>query len=317
MSFRLDTHWVWDFWIADDGATFHLYYLHAPKSLGDPELRHRHARIGHATSADLRAWTDHGEALGPGAPGAFDASATWTGSVVRGDDGLWRMFYTGAAFTSADDSSNIEAIGMATSEDLAVWTKRDDFVLRADPEFYERLGDTAWPEEAWRDPWVFRDPSGDGWHMLITARAKGSTITGGGVIGHAWSPDLERWVVLEPLSAPSHDFPHLEVLQVVDIEGRPSVIFCASRRHEHGDDPAAYAGVWAVAGSPLTERIDVDRASLLAPAPLYAGRVVRDRGGEQVLLAFIGSPGSAQLDGITDPIPLERLSARPAVLRRS
>lgn len=304
MTFALDTHWVWDFWVADDGVRYHLYYLRAPRSLGDPALRHRHATIGHATSVDLREWTDHGEVLGPGAPGSFDASATWTGSVVRGGDGLWRMFYTGSVFLSEEDASNVESIGMATSEDLAVWTKREDFVLRADPGLYEKLGDSAWPEEAWRDPWVFRDPSGDGWHMLITARAKGSSTTGGGVIGHAWSPDLERWVVLEPLSAPSHDFPHLEVMQVVELDGRPSVVFCASRRHEHGDDPREYEGVWAVAGDPLTERIDVDRASLLAPAPLYAGKVVRDRQGRQVLLAFAGSPGTTDLDGITDPIPL-------------
>ena len=30
MTFTLDSHWVWDFWLADDGDLFHMYYLHAP-----------------------------------------------------------------------------------------------------------------------------------------------------------------------------------------------------------------------------------------------------------------------------------------------
>ena len=31
----LPDSWVWDFWTADDGELFHLFYLHAPKSLGN------------------------------------------------------------------------------------------------------------------------------------------------------------------------------------------------------------------------------------------------------------------------------------------
>src|SRR3569833_4134345 len=87
MSFSLPDHWVWDFWLADDGQRFHLFFLHAPHNLCDPELRHRNARIGHATSADLTSWTFHGLAFAPGSPGSFDGSATWTGSVVRGGAG--------------------------------------------------------------------------------------------------------------------------------------------------------------------------------------------------------------------------------------
>ena len=155
MGFNLADHWVWDFWLADDGERHHLFYLHAPKSLGNPDLRHRNARIGHATSADLRDWTDHGRAFDPGSPGSFDGSATWTGSVVRGPDRLWRMFYTGSRFLSADSNANIEAIGLATSPDLFSWTKRPGPICSADSQWYETLGTSSWPEEAWRDPWVF------------------------------------------------------------------------------------------------------------------------------------------------------------------
>ena len=65
MVFALPDHWVWDFWLADDGGLFHLFFLHAPHALADPELRHRNARIGHATSSDLVDWTFHGVAFEP------------------------------------------------------------------------------------------------------------------------------------------------------------------------------------------------------------------------------------------------------------
>lgn len=295
MAFSLEAHWVWDFWVADDGETFHLYYLRAPISLGDPDLRHRNARIGHATSPDLTEWTDHGEVLGPGVAGAFDETATWTGCVVRGDDGLWRMFYTGTVFLEASSVRNIESIGMATSVDLSVWDKRDGFVLRAAGEYYEKLGDTAWADEAWRDPWVFRDPAGDGWHMLITARGKDADSAAGGVIGHAWSPDLDTWTVQPPLIEPSRRFPHLEVLQVAEVDGTPVVLFCATR--SDGAD-----GVWVATADALPRHAPVDAARLLLPAPGYAGRIVADRAGVPVLLAFSRDDSGAPI-GVTDPTP--------------
>jgi beta-fructofuranosidase len=190
MTFSLDSHWVWDFWFADDGERFHMFYLHAPKSLGDPHLRHRNARIGRATSTDLVTWQDHGEVLTVGSPGDPDETATWTGSVVRGADGLWRMFYTGSSFPDASNT-NIETILVATSADLHTWVKDPELVVAADPRWYEKLGDTEFPEEAWRDPWVLADPEGDGWHMLATARSNaGPDDRDRGVIAHATSPDL-------------------------------------------------------------------------------------------------------------------------------
>jgi len=308
VAFSLEAHWVWDFWVADDEETYHLYYLHAPKSLGDPELRHRNARIGHATSTDLTSWVDHGEVLRPGPAGSFDETATWTGSVVRGDDGLWRMFYTGASFPDPDSATNIESIGVAMSTDLATWRKRDDFVLRADPEHYETLGDSDWPEEAWRDPWVFRDAAGDGWHMLVTARGKGATTTSGGVVGHAWSPDLDQWTVRPPLGRASRDFAHLEVLQLARVDGHDVLVFCAPRHDEAGR--ASTSGVWAVPVTDGLGQVDVDRAELVAPSPWYAGRVVHDRSGAPVLLGFIGAPGAAELTGITDPVELAVVDGR-------
>ena len=57
---RLPDDWVWDSWVADDGETYHLYFLKAPRALEDPSRRHARAVIGHATSTDLVDWTDRG-----------------------------------------------------------------------------------------------------------------------------------------------------------------------------------------------------------------------------------------------------------------
>jgi beta-fructofuranosidase len=90
VSLRLPGRWLWDFWFARDGDDVHVFFLQAPQSLGDPELRHRHATIGHAVSHDLHRWRVLPDALAAGPPGAFDDLATWTGSVSR-HEGRWRM----------------------------------------------------------------------------------------------------------------------------------------------------------------------------------------------------------------------------------
>ena len=143
--------WTWDFWFADDGDRFHLFALKAPRELGDPALRHHNASLAHAVSDDLTHWSLLPDALVPGTQPAFDDRAIWTGSVVRGDTGRWRMFYTGISHSQL---ARIQTIGYATSEDLVAWQRPEQpWVLEADPRWYETLGeDSSWPEQAWRDP---------------------------------------------------------------------------------------------------------------------------------------------------------------------
>ena len=109
---RLPDDWIWDSWIADDGDTYHLFFLQAPRALVDPARRHTAATIGRATSADLRTWDYRGIALGA-ADSGWDDLALWTGSVVRGDDGVWRMFYTG-----------LSTAGRASSTSASAWRSR-------------------------------------------------------------------------------------------------------------------------------------------------------------------------------------------------
>ena len=126
------------------------------------------------------------------------------------------MFYTGT--TQTPDGPLIQQVGLATSTDLLHWVKDErNPLVRADPRWYETLGGQApWADEHWRDPFVFADPDGDGWHLLITARANTGPLDDRGVIGHARSSDLLNWEVQPPLSDPGAGFGQLEVFQVVE-----------------------------------------------------------------------------------------------------
>jgi beta-fructofuranosidase len=307
MAFSLQHHWVWDFWLADDGELFHMYYLHAPTSLGDQRLRHRNAQIGHATSHDLVTWTDMGVVIQPGGPGAFDETATWTGSVVRGSDEIWRMFYTGSHFLSEASNENVETIGVAKSADLHTWVKSPGPITKADPRWYETLGTSSWPEEAWRDPWVFRDPNSESWHMLVTARSNQGADDERGVIGHATSSDLETWQVQPPLSTPGSGFAHLEVPQIATIDGRNLLLFSCDTaalsraRKARGER----GGIWAFELGAAVGHYAVDDAMLVAPESLYSGRVIQDRSGEWMLLAFENTADDSDFVGrVADPIPV-------------
>lgn len=135
----LDDYWIWDSWIADDGERYHLFFLQAPRSLVDAGQRHTSAQLGHATSTDLTNWTYQGVALGPSVKGSWDDLALWTGSTVRGDDGVWRMYYT--AISSAGRGVFDQRIGLAESDDLFSWRRVGDRpLLEADPAGTGRSG---------------------------------------------------------------------------------------------------------------------------------------------------------------------------------
>lgn len=297
----LATHWIWDFWIADDGTAYHLFFLKAPR-VGDPGKRHWNTSVGHAISTDLEHWQVVGDALTPSTEPAFDDYATWTGSVVEGDDGLWHMFYTGLSHA---DSGKVQRIGVATSPDLYDWTKRGtQSVITSDARWYEQFAVTG-ESEAWRDPWVIRDPDGDGWHMLITASAHHGPDGDRGVLGHARSPDLISWQVQPPLSEPGSGFSQLEVPQLVLIAGDPVLLFnclgpelSAPRR-----DADARGGVWVLRPDSPLGPYPVTRATRLTDETLYVGKLVERRDGQWVLLAFVnrGADG-AFVGSISDPM---------------
>ena len=87
--FTLPDSWVWDFWFADDGERYHLFFLYASRALHDPHARHYRASIGHAVSTDLRNWERVADALVRIAEGAASddpRSAPRTTPVGRVDE---------------------------------------------------------------------------------------------------------------------------------------------------------------------------------------------------------------------------------------
>ena len=297
---RVASSWVWDFWLADDGDLFHLFFLKAPRDL-DPDDRHWHAVVGHAVSRDLTDWVEVADALTPSAGPAFDDLAIWTGSVVR-DGAGWRMFYTGI---DRADRGRVQRIGAAVSDDLMTWTRVSaEPVLVADPRWYATAASAA--EEFWRDPWVFADPGGDGWHLLATARAAGVAPEDGGVLAHATSPDLRTWTVRPPLSRPGAGFGQLEVPQVEVVDGRPVLLFdCLTA--ELGPERRAAGergGIWALELDDPVGPYDVGRAHLLHDESLYVGKLVRRRDGDWCLLAFRNVTADGFVGEIADPVPV-------------
>lgn len=306
---RLAASWVWDFWIADDGDRYHLFFLKASRALQDPDRRHWRATIGHATSPDLVSWTEQQDAVIPDDAPAFDDLATWTGSVVRQDDGTWRMFYTAV---SRSEGGLTQRISSVVSDDLFTWRREAGRqVLEPDPRWYETAETRQWPDQAWRDPWVFRHD--DTWHMLITARANHGDPDDRGVIGHAVSPDLTTWTVQPPLSQPGAGFGHLEVVQTIDVEGRPVGLFsCLGSelsRERRAHDPIG--GVWAFPADSLTGPFDTAQSYRLTDEALYVGRLVQDRAGAWQFLAFHNDDDSGGWIGeISDPLPVRWVEGR-------
>jgi beta-fructofuranosidase len=296
-----DDVWVWDSWLVDDGRRYHLFYLQAPRSIA-PEQRHWNVSIGHAVSGDLSTWIRLPDALRPADEPAWDDATTWTGSVIACPDGLWRMYYTG---TSKAEGGKIQRIGLAVSEDLVSWARAPMPPLRADPRWYERLGDCSrWSDEAWRDPYVFADPGGDGWHMLVCGRSKSGPWQDRGVVGHLRSDDLEHWEAQPPLTQPGAGFAQLEVPQIAVVEGQPVLVFSCLEEAMPPTRQGARDGVWTVRGDSAFGPFDVSAAVAFDHPSIYAAHLVQRRDGRWVLIGFRNEEDGRFVGAITDPIPV-------------
>lgn len=311
MGLRLPDRWIWDFWLATDpprpgqppqpGDSYHLFFLQAPRSLHDPDLRHWHVSIGHAVSTDLRHWRLLPDALAPGRPGAWDDYTVWTGSVLH-HQGRWWMFYTG---TGRRERGKVQRVGLAVSEDLVTWRRHSDQpLIEADPRWYE-VDQRDWYELAWRDPWVFPSPDHDGFHVLLTARARHGSPPTRGVVGHATSDDLVTWTVRAPVTEPGW-YGHLEVPQVEKIGDRWWLLFSTPAAPEHpGHGTHALS-----AAHPLGpyrwnsyQPLDVDLGG-----SRYGGRLVRTDTGWQ-LLAWLQHGPEGFVGELADPSPVRQLDS--------
>lgn len=316
MAISLDSKWIWDSWYARDGNTFHAYFLQADKSLGDPDLRHWSVTQGHATSKNLIDWEHLGTCFAPSKEPAWDDYTTWTGSVVKDNDDMWHLFYTG---TSRADQGLYQRIGHATSHNMHDWVRVNDGLCLdltgKHAEAYEcELAKGHWHDRAMRDPWVMRDPSGDGWLMYFTARAPDiAEPNAGGAIGLATSSDLINWELQPPVFIGGYG--QLEVPQVFSVEDTWYCLFCTAAEHwseltiRSAKKSAVTGNHYLIGESPrgpwqLPDGPFLDGA---LPAYRYAARVVDTESGIK-LLGFVDT-GKESFKGIVcDPLPVQRLA---------
>jgi beta-fructofuranosidase len=230
------------------------------------------------------------------------------------------MFYT--AISNAGHHIFDQRVGAAVSDDLHSWKRvSEQPTLMVDGRWYKTLHldpppqlegtsgpDLATVSETWRDPLVLADPYGDGWHMLITARAVGAGRNDDGVIAHAWSQDLLTWEVGAPLCRPGAGFGQLEVLQNKRIDGRDVLVFTCHPQEMTAERRAASGNfcTWSLPSPGPLGPWDVGGARPFTADPdLFAAPLVQRRDGSWVILGFrnlerLGEDGFA----IYEPIPV-------------
>lgn len=307
MSIYLSDKWVWDFWFAQDGADYHIFYLQATRALREEHLRHWHVSIGHAVSADLRQWQLLPDALAPSAENedAFDSYTTWTGSIIQ-YRGLWYMFYTGS---NRVEQGRIQRVGLATSTDLIKWEKHpSNPLIEADPQWYELKDLDIWHEQTWRDPWVFWHDGA--FHALITGRANHGPADSRGVLALAHSLDLVQWEVLPPITKPGL-FAQMEVPQIIAANDRYYLLFsCGSEqlstqgRKRFGNRTGSY---YLNGESPLGPFRYLSDELLIGDenGSLYSGKLVLGPDEKWYLMAFNNYDIDGNfIGGITDPLPV-------------
>ncbi len=303
---ELKDHWVWDCWLFDDGDDFHIFFLRASRALRDPDLRHFRASVGHAKSKDLKNWETLPDAIIASDAPSWDEVATWTGSVIKNhSDGLYYMFYTGV---TRPNGGIVQQIGYAISRDLITWEKNPaNPILSADPNFFDTQENGS-PDTNFRDPWVFFNESDQQWHMFITADSKHGGIKTRATVAHAVSTDLASWRSLPPLHGES-GFGQVEVVQVEEVEGHHVMVFCVGSQHLNIVKPGFKSGTYSAPMMSHFGPINFENADIIDADGIYAGRIIKDREDQWVLIGFENGEVKSEFKGrICDPIPLKMTS---------
>ena len=305
MAFTLEDKWLWDSWFVHDGEEWHGYFLQAPKTIADPEQRHWHVSYHHATSDDLINWNSLGTCFKPSDGPAWDDGTTWTGSVVCGDDGKWHLYYTG---TSKSENYKKQRIGHAVSDDLHNWQRVGDGQILDIDDRYEEFIEGRWHDRAFRDPFVFKNPDGEDWLMVFTARDPNVADTmEAGAIGFARSNDLYKWQLEDPLFVGGAG--ELEVPQILKVGNKWICLFCTSARY-WGESAVAAAGP-AKTGTHYLMSDHVTGPWEVAPGPVldgadfahnYAGRIIEDQNKLKLMrFRWFEEAGGEFVGNIPDP----------------
>jgi beta-fructofuranosidase len=220
------------------------------------------------------------------------------------------MLYTGV---KRSEDGLVQRIGLAISTDLYHWDKDPgNPILEADPRWYELLDLGSWYEQAWRDPWLFKDQANNSFHAFITARARSGDNDARGVIGHARSSNLRDWEVLAPIHAPA-EFGHLEVPQLVPFGNRFFLLFSCGPKHTSQRRIARLKappsiGTFCLVADDALGPFDFRGDGLLvgdADGSYYGGKFIEDRSKRLNFMAFSLFGHDGRFVGeLTDPLPV-------------
>lgn len=131
---------------------------------------------------DFVHFEDQGEMLPKGTSEEQDLYV-FTGSVIKAK-GQYHIFYTGHNPHFGEKGLPVQGILHAVSDDLHHWVKRKEWVMYANPQYYEK--------DDFRDPFVYFSPETGCYHMLLVCRKKGGAISDGFTALYS-SKDLEHW----------------------------------------------------------------------------------------------------------------------------
>jgi len=189
-----------DFAFVKDGDIYHIIGIDG--SIMYWQQHHDDDNYGfvHATSTDLRTWTEHENIVQGLKHPEYAAQHIWAPCIIKVDE-TWHMFYTGVVWDEGIPSSNVQRILKSTSEDLFNWTD-PILVFEADHELTSWGRGNPWDNDC-RDPDVFR--LGDGkYGMIMSVKyADRSSM----VIGWAESTDLIHWELIRLLDQTGSGYP--------------------------------------------------------------------------------------------------------------
>lgn len=168
-------------YVTDDGD-LELYYLYDTDHNGQGY----HPVYKYSTD-DLVGYEDCGMVLEFGLMSDPDP-AIGTGSVMKDQEGLYHLFYTGHN-DLGNSGKGKECVMHATSTDRVNWTKHPEDTFYS-PENYSK--------DDFRDPEVFWVEEDQCYWLLIAAREN----TQGGVVAKYTSTDLKNWEFEGPFYAP-------------------------------------------------------------------------------------------------------------------
>lgn len=137
---------------------------------------------GHFSSPDLVQWTEHKPALSP--EEAYDQIGIWSGHVVKDDQGIPLIVYTGG-----NEKVNGMCLAFPEDDNLINWKKfKGNPVVKGPPKQYSRTD--------LRDPYIWKEKQY--WYMTVGYGIVENGVQKGALLLYK-STDLKKWTYLHLL----------------------------------------------------------------------------------------------------------------------